>query len=313
MRRLSYRLLREPLAQFIVGGFILFLMVEVLASDQGISNNPHDIVVDQTALANYLQFQSRAFDANAPLAPLQTLSPDDKEQLITDYICDEVLYREALALGLDENDEVIRRRLIQKLDFVNRGLLANTTTISEAELQEYFSAHINDYTVDASITFTHVFLDKRKHGTEEAVLLAEEMCDRLNTNRVPFEEAARYGDRFHFHRNYVDRTPEYVESHFGPDMAARIFNLSSSMNRWSGPFVSPYGAHLVMATRILPSRIPELEEVASLVLEDARRVKLDDARRAALEKLIGRYNIRRELPGEATDKYNVIDPNGDGR
>ncbi len=286
--------------QFLVGGVILFLLVEVLANAKSMSNGLHDIVVDQNALASYLRFQSRAFAANAPEAPLLALDPGEQEQLIADYVSDEVLYREALARGLDENDEVIRRRLIQKLEFITRGLLENTTTISEAELQKYFSTHIRDYTVDASITFTHVFLDARKHGKDGALLLAEELCDRLNARSVPFEEAPQYGDRFHFHRNYVDRTTEYVESHFGPDMAEQVFSMTPSKDGWAGPFVSPYGAHLVMITRILPSRIPEFEEVAGYVLEDARRFKIDQARRDALEQMMSRYNVRRELPREPT-------------
>jgi hypothetical protein len=284
-----------------MAGFILFLLVEVLASDRDLSNSPRDIVVDQTALTNYLLYQSRALDVTGAQATLQALRPDDRERLIADYVSDEVLYREALALGLDENDEVIRRRLIQMLDFATQSSLANTTAISEAELQRYFLEHVDDYKVEASVTFTHVFFDARKHGKEGAVLLAEEMRDRLNMHDVPFDQAPRYGDRFHFHRNYVDRTRAYIESHFGADMAAQIFRLSPSANRWRGPFVSPYGAHLVMVTSILQSRIPDLEEVVNLVQEDARRVKIDGARKAVYEKWISRYTIRRELPAESTD------------
>jgi hypothetical protein len=295
MRRALNRLLREPLAHFMIAGFILFLLVEVFASDQNLSNDPREIVVDQTALTNHLLYQSRASDATQAQATLEALHPDGREQLIADYVTDEVLYREARALGLDENDEVIRRRLIQMLDFATRSFMAGTTTISEVEVQEYFSAHIDDYRIDPSVTFTHVFLDARKHGADRAVLLAEKTLDRLNANRVPFELASRHGDRFHFHRNYVDRTPEYVQSHFGSHMAAQVFDLSPSTNRWRGPFVSPYGAHLVMVTRISPGRIPELEEVANFVWEDARRAKLEDARKAAYEKWISRYRVRREL------------------
>jgi hypothetical protein len=281
-----------------IGGLVLFMLVEALASNRARSNHSLDIVVDQTVLENYLQVQSRDYDPTAKQAPLQALHPEDRERLITDYVSDEVLYREALALGLDENDELIRRRLIQKLDFVTRSFLANTTMISEAELQAYFSAHIDEYGIDPSVTFTHVYFDGRKHGADRAVVLAKETLDQLNSNRVPFEMASRYGDRFHFHRNYVDRTPEYIESHFGLHMAAQVFDLSPSTDRWRGPFVSPYGAHLVMVTRISPNRVPALEEVADLVWEDARRAKIDDAREAAHEKWISRYRIRHDFSEE---------------
>jgi parvulin-like peptidyl-prolyl isomerase len=84
-------------------------------------------------------------------------------------------------------------------------------------------------------------------------------------------------------------------------MAEQVFRLSPSATRWMGPFVSPYGAHLVLVTGILPGRIPDLEEVADLVRENARRVKLDDARQAVYEKWISRYRIRRELPAESPE------------
>jgi hypothetical protein len=287
--------MKAPLMHFLIGGFVLFVLVEVLASDRKRSNVSRDIVVDQAVLANYLEVQSRGSYPTSGRASLLTLPREDREQLIADYVSDEVLYREALALGLDENDEVIRRRLIQKLDFVTRSFLANTTTISEAEAQAYFTVHTDDYRIDSSVTFTHVFFDVRKHGAEGASLLAEETLERLNADGVPFENASRYGDRFHYHRNYVDRTPEYVESHFGPEMTERVFRLSPSSDLWRGPFASPYGTHLVMVIRNLPSRIPGLEEVVDLVREDARRVKLDDARRTAHEEWADRYTIRREL------------------
>jgi hypothetical protein len=296
-------LLREPLTHFLIGGLVLFLLVEVLASDQAGSNDPRELVVDQTVLENYLQVQSRGVDvAVGQEARLQALPPEDREQLIADYVSDEVLYREALAFGLDENDEVIRRRLIQKLDFVTRSLLANTTGISEAELQEYYAAHRDDYRIDPAVTLTHVFFDARRHGADRALLLAEETLGRLNNKRVPFDLASRYGDRFHFHRNYVDRTPAYVASHFGPPMAAQVFRLAPSATLWRGPFVSPYGAHLVLVTRISPARVPELEEVATLVWEDAQRAKLEDARKAVHEEWISRYRIRRELSDESRER-----------
>ncbi len=142
MRSFLNRLLHEPLMQFIIGGFFLFLLVEVFTSNQAASNNPRDIVVDQPALLNYLQFQSKAFNTEAAKEYLQALNSEDKEQLITDYVRDEVLYREALSLGLEENDKVIKRRLIQKLEYITHGFIGDTENISKAEVKKYFLAHI---------------------------------------------------------------------------------------------------------------------------------------------------------------------------
>ena len=129
------RLLKEPLTQFILGGFILFLMVEFFTPSQAVSNNPHDISVDEAALLNYIQFRSKAFNIEAARQYLQTLTIEDRAQLIDDFVRDEVLYRAALSLALDENDEVIRRRLIQKLEYISQGFVDNGADISEVDLR----------------------------------------------------------------------------------------------------------------------------------------------------------------------------------
>ncbi|MCP3943622.1 MAG: peptidyl-prolyl cis-trans isomerase [Desulfobacteraceae bacterium] len=268
--------------------------MEIFAVNTSISNNPRDVVVNETVLLNYLQYQSKAFNLTAAKAYLEELNTGDKEKLVIDYVRDEVLYREALSMGLDENDDVIKRRLIQKLDYVNRGFTAENAKISGKELEKFFSDNINDYRVEGYITFTHVFFDGRKHGASGALKLALETIEKLNSNNEIFDNASRYGDRFYFHRNYVERTPEFIKNHFGDRMATEVFKLSPSTKNWHGPFVSRYGSHLVMVTKNLPARLPKIDEVKGLVEEDARRVLLDSARKRAIKKLISQYNVQRE-------------------
>jgi len=290
--------LQEPLVQFITIGVVLFYLVETFLPNEGGVDNPYAIEVNEPVLIKFLQYQKKSFNAAAADAHWQGLTADAKEALVNDFVRDEVLYREALNLGLDEDDQIIRRRLIQKLDYVTRGFITDVAKVSEGELEQFFADNKDDYKIDASVTFTHVFFDVSKHGDESAMAFAQETLQQLNDNKAPFENAPNFGDRFLFHRNYVDRTPAFVQSHFGDKLAENVFALPASNQQWQGPFVSKYGVHLVMVTKNLPSRMPELEEVAGLVLEGARRLKLDAARRDALEKMISKYSIEGDLAPE---------------
>jgi PPIC-type PPIASE domain len=158
--------------------------------------------------------------------------------------------------------------LIQKLDYVTRGFVSDAGKISEVELEQFFVENKNNYLIDASITFTHVFFDSKKHGSESAMTQAQETLQHLNDKKVPFDKAPSYGDRFLFHRNYVDRTPKFVETHFGGELGKKVFDLPISNQQWHGPLLSNYGVHLVMAIKNQRSRSPELEEVAGGCIRD---------------------------------------------
>ncbi|HEB26625.1 MAG TPA: peptidyl-prolyl cis-trans isomerase [Porticoccus sp.] len=285
---------REPLVQFMTIAVLLFVSADSFFPRDEI-DSPYAIEVDKTALLKFLQYRNKAFNASAAADHWQRLSASDREALITDYVRDEVLYREAINLGLDEDDQIIRRRLIQKLDYITAGFIDDTAKISEQELASYFSVNQNDYTIDASLTFTHVFIDASKHDVGSRSVLAGNTLQQLNEHSVPFEKAPNYGDRFIFHRNYVDRTPAFVVSHFGEEFSDEVFKLSEG-SHWYGPYESRYGTHLVQVRKNIPGYLPRLDEVAALVLEDVRRVKLDEKRRQAVDNMIGKYSLHRNLP-----------------
>lgn len=298
------KLFKEPLLQFIAIAFIFFYVVETFMPNEGGVDDPYTLDVSKETLIKFLQYQKKSFNAKAAESHWQNLSDAGKESLIADYVRDEVLFREALNLGLEEDDQIIRRRLIQKLDYVTRGFISDIQ-ISEAELTEYFEANKENYVVDASITFTHVFFDRKKHEETSLTTLAQETLSELNEKQIPFENAPNFGDRFPFHRNYVDRTPQFVTTHFGQSLSEQVFETPIEQ-KWVGPFESEYGLHLVLVSKNLPSRMPELDEVAGIVLEDVRREKLDEARRNAVDKMISKYSVDRDKTVPA-EKAGVAD------
>lgn len=284
--------LRDPLTHFLGAGVGLFLLFYAVGPDGALDADSNVIVVDREALLTFMQYRSRAFDRSAFETRLDEMPPRDLDLLIDDYVREEALYREALALGLDTDDYIIRRRLVQKIEFISRGFAEASVNLDGAQLETFFEENKDDYAVAATVTFTHVFFDAEKRGAEGAFAAAALKVAELNTAVVPFADAPKHGDRFLYHLNYVERTSDYVASHFGPAMAAKLFELPAETGVWRGPFLSPYGVHLVMVTRREAGRLPELQEVRGRVEEDARQMLARERTDAAAASIVGRYDVR---------------------
>lgn len=296
---------REPLFRFLALGLLLYIFLETLIPK--IHNNTgRNIIIEPETLVQFLQFQNKSFNVQSAKSEYTSLSSSDKKRLMNDYIREEVMVREAISLGLEKNDQIIRRRLIQKVEFINIGFQADLEATNETELTAYFNQHQDQYTIDASVTFTHVFFDQRQNKNNTRAL-AKKTLTTLNKTAAPFESAAQYGQRFFYHRNYVDRTPEFISSHFGKAFSEKVFALTPS-SMWHGPIASEYGYHLVMLTKNEASRTPEIEEVASEVLGDLQRIKLSKMKQDALDTMIEKYSIEKRVNLE--DANNSTAPPG---
>ena len=285
------KLLREPLVHFLAIGVGLFVLFDLVAPEDS-NLDSRTIVVDRDALLTFIQFRSKAFNPEVAAARLDALGDAELSMLIDDYVREEALHREALALGMDQNDYVIKQRLIQSLQFITNGFVSAAVDVSDEEIAEYYEANRDDYYVDPYITFTHVYFSSDRHGREQARKLADAKLAELNTEQVPFSESTRHGDRFLYNVNYVERTEDFVGSHFGRSMAAEIFTLEADDSRWHGPFESAYGFHLVMVTRRTDGLYPPLEDIADSVREDALRIKLDEQNERAVQAIVDTYDIR---------------------
>jgi hypothetical protein len=190
---------------------------------------------------------------------------------------------------------------VQKLEFIAEGFAETGSEIEPAELERFFEAHRDDYLVEAHASFTHVFYDAERRGWEGARARARADLARLNAEGALFSEAPRHGDRFPYHVNYVERTPDYVRSHFGAPLAEAIFALEPDEGTWRGPFESPYGAHLVMVVAQEPARAPDLDEVRGRVEQDARHARVRERTEAAIREIVGRYRVVMALGRDELD------------
>lgn len=280
--------LHEPITYFLVFGAALYLAHDWLNPEE--RANSRVINVDRDSLTRFIQFRTQSFSDNAAVK-LDNLSPDALSNVIEQYIQEEALYRQAVSYGMDVDDYVIKRRMVQKMEFLAEGTAPAETSFTMSELEAYFERHRENHIVPAALTFTHVFYSADRHG-DAVEKLAQDMLETLTLNRVRFDQAPGYGERFPYQLNYVERTQEEVASHFGAAMAKAIFELQPDKTRWQGPFRSEFGLHLVLITRAQAARFPALAEVQDQLATELQRLREIDRKQVAIDELVGRFEAR---------------------
>jgi hypothetical protein len=199
--------------------------------------------------------------------------------LIESFIKEEIYYREALALGLDQDDTIIRRRLMQKMEFLSNDL-AELNQPDEAALKKYFLENKEKYKLPARASFTHIYfsLDKRGAKAHED---ANNVLSKLNVPRAP-----ELGDSFIMEYDFVRETPFEVERLFGKNFAEQLFR--SEINTWQGPIMSGYGLHLVRVSEKINAHLPELASV----IEKVRRDLMFEQRKKINKEIYDRFKER---------------------
>ena len=281
-------ILREPISYFLILGLVLYLSYGWLNPDY--TTNSRVISVDRDSLMRFIQFRTQSFTDNAG-EKLDSLSSDALADIIRQYIQEEALYRQAMAYGMAKDDYVIKRRMVQKMEFLAEGTRPAVTSLTTSELEAYYKEHREGYKLPAAVTFTHVFFSAERHG-DAVDKLAKETLGILSENRVRFDQAPNYGDRFPYQLNYVERTQEEVASHFGEEMAQAVFRLQPEKARWQGPIRSEYGVHLVLLTRAEAARIPSLKEVSDQLASELQRSREVERKQNTIDKLIDDFEIR---------------------
>ena len=281
-------ILREPISYFLILGLVLYLSYGWLNPDY--TTNSRVISVDRDSLMRFIQFRTQSFTDNAG-EKLDSLSSDALADIIRQYIQEEALYRQAMAYGMAKDDYVIKRRMVQKMEFLAEGTRPAVTSLTTSELEAYYEEHREGYKLPAAVTFTHVFFSAERHG-DAVDKLAKEALGTLSENRVRFDQAPNYGDRFPYQLNYVERTQEEVASHFGEEMAQAVFRLQPEKARWQGPIRSEFGVHLVLLTRAEAARIPSLKEVSDQLASELQRSREVERKQNTIDKLIDDFEIR---------------------
>lgn len=207
--------------------------------------------------------------------------------LIDEAVREEILYREALRLGLERGDPIVRRRLAQKMTFM---LEDNTElpALADREVDEYFAAQAGRYREPVRTTFRHVFLDERRADPRgDAAALLHEI---RNAEEGRWRGA---GDPFPLLREYAERTEREIAELFGAAFAAAVGDLAAG--GWHGPVDSAHGTHLVRVLGRSAPPVPTLDDVRERVVQDLLAARRRAQNAAALRTLRNRYEVR--LPG----------------
>ncbi|TNE35906.1 MAG: peptidyl-prolyl cis-trans isomerase [Alphaproteobacteria bacterium] len=277
------RFLKDPLFQFLLIGALLFVAVSVVRGPELPETNAHRILVSEADILTFLQFKLGAFEPDKAKARLASLSPQERQTLIQDFVRNEVLVREAKGIGLSDNDAVIRQRLIQRMEFALESVVAPTDEPDEKTLQAYLDAHPDLFLAESSVTFTHVFYRDGTVPAEDEVL--------FRSNELSSGAALEMGDPFPYFDTYSERTARFVISHFGEAFTAELFDTHTPLGRWIGPLTSPHGSHWVYLSARQEARQPRLEEVRALVRDDYLREERDRAVEAAISALVKGYEV----------------------
>ena len=277
------RLLREPLFHFLVLGTVLFAAHAALVKRA--TSEPGKIVVSQIRIDHLREGFARTW--------LRSPTAEELEALIRDYIREEVYYREAMAMGLDRDDTIIRRRLQQKLEFLSENV-TDPTPPTEAELRAFLHDHPDQFRSQRRFSFHQVFLGLERHRDSLAGDAAELLGQLRSSNS---SDTSRLGDPSLLDHLFTSVEATEVAKLFGEKFAGALNDLPAG--EWQGPVESSYGIHLVFIDERTERRNPALEDVRDAVRRELLNVRRLESNKKFYDGLRKRYTISIE-PAPAT-------------
>ena len=282
------RVLREPLLHFVVLGAVLFIVWGLVEPGASRVPQPRQIVLTLDDLRQ-LQMGFAAQWQRPPNEP-------EMLALIENRIKEEVLYREALAMGLDKDDTIVRRRMAQKMEFLAEDLATAREPTTE-ELRAWFATNSKLFAEPARVTLRLLYFSPDRRGLA-ARSDAAAALRKLSGKPVDWPGAAALGDAFMFQDYLADRTPDQIAKDFGPPFAREIFAQKPGV--WTGPIESGYGWNLVFLESLTPERASAFEEVEPEVKTAWLGARKAAAWEEAYKKMRSKYELLLPAPpGEA--------------
>ena len=293
------QILSDPLLHFFVVGVLLFGGYRFFFAEPEQAADPQRIELtadDIRQLALTWLAQGR---------PKPSLV--EMRSLVEQKVTEEILFREAVALGLDQDDQIIKRRLAQKMDFLAADLAALEEP-TDAQLADWYSKHSDRFALPPHASYRHLYFspDKRGEGARNDAAAALAV---LAGKPADAPEGKALADPFMLRNYYGDTTPEQTAKEFGPAFADALFGLKPGS--WQGPLQSGYGWHIVWLGSIEPGRVPLYAEVKP----DVKTAWLDDryqeVKRTALQEMRSHYTVA-VAPLDAVDLRDLKSPESAG-
>jgi hypothetical protein len=267
------RLLREPLLHFFVLGAALFALYGWL--NRGALDSPTEIFVSRG--------QVQSLQAQFERVWQRSVTPEELQKLVDNWVREEIFYREGLAMGFDRDDPVVRRRVGQKVEFLIDS--ATAPAPGDAELQAWLDAHAADYQIEPVLSFRQVYFDPGRHGANLERSIADARRSLESGKPVA-------GDSTLLPEAMQAAGLSDVQREFGAEFATAIGTLPEA--GWHGPVQSSFGLHLVRLEASVPARRAALEQVRAQVERDLLNARARQASEAIYVKLRANYRVRVE-------------------
>jgi hypothetical protein len=276
------RLFSQPLVQFLGIGVLLFALWSVA---EGFADRGTERIAVTPELIDELVASFRMTWRRPP-------TESELGGLLESYLREEVFYREALRMGLDRDDPVIRRRLSQKLEFLSEDL-AGATPPTRTELETYLAENPERFRREPRLSFAHVYFSVDRRGTD-ADADARAVLARMDETSEP----TALGDPFVLPNVFEDLTTTQVASTFGADFADTVASLEPGP--WQGPIRSGYGLHLVRVFHRVEGGIPPLSQIQDEVTREVLAERKSRTDRAVFQGLLTQYRVTFDWPDDMT-------------
>ena len=290
------RWLREPLLHFLLIGIAVFAVYTYMNRGRGGFESSRQI----TLSLDELRQMEIYFESQWHRQP----TPAEFQALLEDKVREEVLYREAMAMGLEKDDTIVKRRMAQKMQFLAEDVAAAHEP-STAELKSWFEKNSDKFALPSRYSFRHLYFSPDKRG-KNAQNDAAKALERISGQPEDSKLGISLADQFMFQDFYGDRTPEALAKEFGPQFVMALEKLKSGS--WQGPIESGYGWHLVFVDTVIPGRIPAFEEIEPEVKTTWLGVQKQQAWQKAYRDMRAKYNVLVPAPSDKEAAQAPVPP-----
>lgn len=279
-------IVREPLVHFLALALMIFVMYGTFGAPA--AERPNTIIITEAKIEQFGALFAKVW--------MRPPTASELKALIDDYIKEEIYYREALALGLDKEDTVIRRRLRQKMEFMSDAA-EEAVAPSDTDLDGYLKANPAKFDVEPAIAFRQIYLNPGRRGgaiEEEANAILEKL------RAAAASDPSTLGDASLLPSEIVLSSKTAISQMFGAEFADAVIAISP--DAWSGPFKSAYGLHLVQVSEKAPGRLPTLAEIREAVLREWMSEKRKTMQETRIAELAKKYEVTIETaPADAPE------------
>ena len=277
MQGMIRSIVREPLFHFFLLGIAVFLAYNFLGtrSDEEL---PDKIVVTQAKVNHLVTTYKRTWNR----LPTQ----EELQDLIREHVREEVCVREAITLGMDREDTVIRRRLRQKMEFLFEDI-ASQVKPAESDLQAYLDSYPDKFRKEAEFTFHQIYFNPEKHPQTLDVDIKKLLIDLDQPNTQV--DLNTLGDSSLMERTFESVSEQDMKSQFGDKFAEKL--LTAPVRKWHGPVESGYGMHLVFVINRSDGTLPALEEIREDVSREWSNARREEMNEKSYAEMLKRYDV----------------------